>query len=384
MDLKIRLVQDLNDIDPQVWRRLESPDFPFNDLDFFRALDRSGSIGQGTGWQSLYLLAENGAAETIGLLYCFIKQHSFGEYIFDWQWANFYHSNKTPYYPKLLTAVPFTPATGPRVLVDPHAERAGVTTALIGSALQIARSSGLSSYHALFLEDAEQAAFEGLGLSIRHSLQYHWHNQGYRDFQDFLDSLVGKRRRDIKRERERAHGHGLTIEALTGADLKPEHASFMNTLYQATTHKKNAIAYLKPAFFDQAFDTMRDRVLFVLASFRGRPVAGALNFYKGQKLYGRYWGSLEDFADLHFELCYYQTIEFALQRRFSLFEAGAQGEHKVQRGFLPSTTYSAHKLFDARLEQPIIDFISEERYALEAVRKEYSNPFRQHGESKLD
>ncbi|MES2745136.1 MAG: GNAT family N-acetyltransferase [Bdellovibrionota bacterium] len=376
MELKIRLVQSLAEIDPKVWRRLQSPDFPFNDLEFFQALDSSGSIGKGTGWQSLYLLAENQAGVVVGILYCFIKQHSYGEYIFDWQWANFYQAHGASYYPKLLTSIPFTPATGPRILVDPETDSFSVRTGLIAAALELSQKSGLSSYHALFLEKDEQDYFEQRGLSIRHSLQYHWHNQGYRDFQDFLDSLIGKRRRDIVRERKRAQSHGLTIEALTGSDLKPEHASIMNALYQTTTDKKNAIAYLQPGFFDSVFDSMKDRILFVLASDHGRPVAGALNFYKGNKLYGRYWGSLEPFADLHFELCYYQTIDFALRQNLAVFEAGAQGEHKVQRGFLPSTTYSAHKLFDARFAQPIVDFIDDERRALDELRREYSNPYR--------
>ncbi|RZA26118.1 MAG: GNAT family N-acetyltransferase [Proteobacteria bacterium] len=381
MELKIRLVQSLSEIDPKVWRKLQSPDFPFNDLEFFQALDSSGSIGKGTGWQSLYLLAENQAGNVVGILYCFIKQHSYGEYIFDWQWANFYQAHGTPYYPKLLTAIPFTPATGPRILVDPGADSFSVRTGLIAAALEISQKSGLSSYHALFLEKDEQEYFEGRGLSIRHSLQYHWHNQGYRDFQDFLDSLVGKRRRDIVRERKRAQSHGLTIEALTGSDLKPEHAAIMNALYQTTTDKKNAIAYLQPKFFDSVFETMTDNILFVLATDHGRPIAGALNFYKGRKLYGRYWGSLEPFADLHFELCYYQTIDFALRQNLTVFEAGAQGEHKVQRGFLPSTTYSAHKLFDQRFAQPIVDFIDDERRALDELRREYSNPYRQEEKS---
>ena len=374
--LKLTILKSIRDIGREVWQTLESPDFPFNDYEFFAALEDSGSIGKGSGWQPLYLTAEEPGKGIVGLLYAFVKQHSYGEYIFDWQWANFYQSYGIDYYPKLLTAVPFTPATGPRILVAPNADANVVRVTLIQAALEISRQNDLSSFHALFIEEAEAPVFEAAGCSIRHSMQYHWHNQNYRDFQDFLDSMVGKRRRDITRERQRAQSHGLTIECLTGAALKPEHAVIMESLYQTTTDKKNAIAYLQSGFFEQVFKTMADRIVLVLASRGSQAVAGALNFQKGQKLYGRYWGGLEHYQDLHFELCYYQTIDYALRHGIQTFEAGAQGEHKIQRGFMPSLTYSAHKLFDHRLARPIEAFVLEEKAAIASTMLAMTSPFK--------
>lgn len=377
--LKIRLVKTLDEVGESRWRSLESEDFPFNDFNFFKALADSGSIGRGSGWDAHYLLAEDEAGTLLGLLYTFVKTHSYGEYIFDWQWANFYRVNGEHYYPKLMTAVPFTPATGPRILLSSNCDGEVVTSALIQSALEISRRAGLSSYHALFMTEGETSLFERNGMAVRHSLQYHWHNPNlkYRHFEDFLESLVGKRRRDIQRERKRAQSHGLSIRKLSGESLQEDHADIMESLYRRTTDKKNAIAYLQPDFFRAVFKSMSNRILFVLAEKDGVPVAGALNFFKGKKLYGRYWGSHEDFADLHFELCYYQTIEFALEQRFEVFEAGAQGEHKIQRGFLPSLTYSAHKIFDPRFELAITNFIREERAALLELKNEFSSPYRQ-------
>ena len=376
MELKIRLVESIQAIGIENWRMIESPDFPFNDFEFHAALEESRCVGKGTGWQPLYIVCEDYKGDLLGAMCAYVKQHSYGEYIFDWQWANFFDAHGVDYYPKLLTAVPFTPATGPRILLRKDADPGIVRSALISSALDISQRSGLSSYHALFIEASECDAFRAHSLRIRHSIQYHWQNLDYRDFQDFLDSLIGKRRRDILRERARAQSHGLSIRTLTGEDLTQEHARTMEKLYQTTTDKKNAIAYLQPQFFEQIFQTMKDRIVMILAMRGDEPVAAALNFYKGQKLYGRYWGSHSHYADLHFELCYYQTIDFAVQKGLQTFEAGAQGEHKVQRGFRPSLTYSAHAIFDARLAAPIESFIEGEKAAINVAIGEYSSPFK--------
>jgi predicted N-acyltransferase len=358
MDYK--LASTIQDIDEKVWHGLESPDFPFFDYAFLKALEDSGSIGRGTGWDPIYLQSwdDEGLA---GVLCSFVKTHSYGEYIFDWEWARFYQRFHRPYYPKLLHAAPFTPATGPRILLRAGADAVRTRERLIQFSLQLAVQARLSSVHALFIPDAEGTAFQEQGFAQRHSLQYHWRNQGYRDFQDYLDSFVGKRRRDIQRERQRVQTHALEFQWLTGKDLTPEHGTLMEQLYLTTAEKKDAIPYLRPGFFEQVFSSMADRILLVLASKDGRPVAGALNFFKGHTLFGRYWGSLETFTDLHFELCYYQTIEFAIQKRLELFEAGAQGEHKIQRGFRPSLTRSAHRILDPDLREPIERFIAEER-----------------------
>ncbi len=373
--MNIRLVQSIAEFGAEGWRPFEDPDFPFLDYPFLLALETSGSIGPRTGWQPVYIACEE-EGQLLGVLVSYVKQHSYGEYIFDWQWANFYQAHGEDYYPKLLTAVPFTPATGPRVLVRAGADGDLITNVLIASALEIAQRSELSSYHVLFLEERETEGFLREGFFSRHSMQYHWYNEGYRSFQQFLDALVGKRRRDITRERERVRAHGLKIERLTGQDLTEEHAAIMERFYRATTDKKNAIAYLQPGFFAEVFRTMPSRILLVLASKDGEPVAGALNFFKGGKLFGRHWGSLESYADLHFELCYYQTIDFAIERGLKLFEAGAQGEHKVQRGFKPSLTFSVHKIFDPRFSRPIEAYVKEEAAAIAEAMAAMTSPFK--------
>lgn len=370
-------VRSVRDIGPAAWQALESPDFPFTDYAFLEALESSGSVGGESGWMPLY----EGISDAQGLAalsFSYVKSHSYGEYIFDWEWARFYQRYQKPYYPKLLHAVPFTPATGPRFLLRPGAAAEPLREALIAASLDMAEKNHLSSVHSLFITDEEQSAYEQKGFAIRHSLQYHWRNQGYRDFRDYLDSFVGKRRRDIQRERQRVEASGLTIRHLTGTDLKPEHGDLMEELYLATAEKKEAIPYLREGFFRRVFQTMADRILLVIAEQDGKAVAGALNFFKGSSLFGRYWGSLADFQNLHFELCYYQTIDFAIARGLKLFEAGAQGEHKIQRGFRPSLTLSAHRILDPVFRAPIEKFVLDEQLMIrEALRElDGKSPFK--------
>jgi predicted N-acyltransferase len=375
MDYKLN--SSIQDIGEAAWQKLEAEDFPFFDYPFLKALEDTGSIGGSSGWDPIYLQGwdDQGLA---GVVCAYVKSHSYGEYIFDWEWARFFKRFQRPYYPKLLYAAPFTPATGPRVLLRPDAEAQRVRERLIQFSLQLAVQGRLSSVHALFISDAERLAFQEQGFALRHSLQYHWRNQGYRDFQDYLDSFVGKRRRDIQRERQKVLTHGLQFQLLTGADLKPEHGTLMEKLYLTTAEKKDAIPYLAEGFFERIFSSMADRILLVLASKGDKPVAAALNFFKGQTLFGRYWGSFEHFQDLHFELCYYQTIEFAIQKRLKLFEAGAQGEHKIQRGFRPSLTLSAHRIMDPNLREPIELFIQDERQMIQEaiVELDRKSPFK--------
>lgn len=375
--MEYKLCSSIEEIGAMTWKGLEAPDFPFFDYPFLKALEDSGSIGGRSGWDPIYLQAWDDVG-LAGVLCGYVKSHSYGEYIFDWEWARFFQRFHRPYYPKLLHAAPFTPATGPRVLTRPGTDARLIRDRLIQFSLQLAVKGQLSSDHALFIPEEECIAFQEQGFTIRHSLQYHWRNQGYRDFQDYLETFVGKRRRDIQRERQRVAGHGLRIQLLTGADLKPEHGALMEQLYLTTAEKKDAIPYLSEGFFEQVFGSMSDRILFVLASREDQPVAGALNFFKGRTLFGRYWGSFESYQDLHFELCYYQTIEFAIQKRLELFEAGAQGEHKIQRGFRPSLTRSAHRILDPNLREPIERFIQDERQMIQAAIEELDrkSPFK--------
>jgi uncharacterized protein len=362
------------------WRAIEPPDFPFFDLEFLRALERSGSVGGASGWEPVYLVCRDGE-RLLGALPLYLKTDSYGEYVFDWEWARAYRDHGLPYYPKLVAAVPFTPATGPKLLVHldaGEAERAAVTRALLGATRELAGELRVSSSHALFLPERELADFTEHGFAVRHSLQFHWHNRGYGSFSDYLEALTSKRRRQIMRERRQLEG--LTVERLTGEALEAEHAALMYRFYLGTYDRKWGFPYLTGSFFSEVFRTMRDRVLFVVARDEPtkRPVAGALFFFKGRSLYGRYWGAVEERRNLHFELCYYQGIEFAIERRLDLFEAGAQGEHKLTRGFLPTLTYSAHEIRHPGFRHAIERYIAEEKELLAGTLAEYArhDPYR--------
>ena len=360
--MRIERIFGIEEAAEAAWRALESSDFPFFDFEFLRALERSGSIGGTSGWSPVYLVCKD-KGRVLGALCLYLKTNSYGEYIFDWGWAQAYREHGLSYYPKLVAAVPFTPATGPKLLVRPDADHVAVTRTLLDAARKLGDELGVSSSHALFLPEWELDEFAKRGFAIRHSLQFHWRNRGYGAFSDYLSALEGKRRRQIARERRQLEGEGLTIERLTGEALSHEHAAVMYRFYTGTLDRKWGAPYLTRAFFVEVFRTMRDRILLVLARDRrtGRPMAGALNFFKGPSLYGRYWGASEGRRNLHFELCYYQAIEFAIERRLALFEAGAQGEHKLARGFLPSLTYSAHEIRHPQFKRAIEQYIESEK-----------------------
>ena len=364
--MRVERLSGIEQVDTAAWRALELPDFPFFDFEFLRALERSGSIGGASGWSPVYLVCE-GRGRLLGALPLYLKMDSYGEYIFDWGWAQAYRQHGLSYYPKLVAAVPFTPATGSKLLVRPDVEdHAAVTRALLDEVRRLGDERDVSSSHALFLPEEELDEFTQRGFAVRHSLQFHWRNRGYDVFSDYLDALVSKRRRQISRERRQLEGEGLEIERLTGEDLSSEQATLMYRFYLATYDRKWGNPYLTRAFFEEVFRTMKDRILLVLARDQrtDRPVAGALNFFKGRNLYGRYWGTVEGRRNLHFELCYYQAIEFAIERGLKLFEAGAQGEHKLARGFLPSLTYSAHEIRHPGFRRAIERYIADEREML--------------------
>jgi predicted N-acyltransferase len=377
--MRVERLSSIGQVDGSEWRALEPPDFPFFDLEFLRALERSGSIGPASGWTPVYLVCKDGG-RALGALPLYLKTDSYGEYIFDWSWAEAYRRHGLPYYPKLVAAVPFTPATGPKLLVRPGlgsgagVPSAAVTRTLLDAARELGEELRVSSSHALFLPEEELGEFARRGFAVRHSLQFHWRNRGYGAFSDYLGALTSKRRRQVARERRQLGGEGLAIERLTGEALGPEHAAIMHRFYLGTFDRKWGYPYLTGAFFKEVFRTMRDRVLLVLARDEKtrRPVAGALNFFKGGALYGRYWGAAEERRNLHFELCYYQAIEFAIERGIPLFEAGAQGEHKLARGFLPTLTYSAHEIRHPGMGRAIERYIEEERELIADAISEYA------------
>ena len=368
--MRVERNSSISRVDESDWRDIEPPDFPFFDYEFLLALERSRSVGRRTGWSPVYLICRDGD-RIVGAMPLYLKTDSYGEYVFDWAWANAYHEHGMPYYPKLVSAVPFTPATGPKLLVSPGADRDSVAKALLDAVGDLADESGVSSSHALFLPERELGVFEERGFAIRHSLQFHWRNRGYDAFPDYLDAMISKRRRQVARERRQLEG--VEIERLTGEDLRPEHASLMYGFYVDTYDRKWGSPYLTKGFFQEVFHTMRDRTMLSIArdELTRRPVAGSLFFYKGDALFGRYWGAIKDVRNLHFELCYYQGIEFAVERGMSLFEAGAQGEHKLARGFLPAVMYSAHEIRHPAFRRAIENYIAEEREMVSYELAEY-------------
>jgi predicted N-acyltransferase len=336
---------------------------PFTTYRFLRALEESRSVGTGTGWQPRYLSARKDG-QVIAVAPLYVKSHSQGEYIFDHNWAHAYERAGGRYYPKLQIAVPFTPATGRRFLTRPGHEAEGMA-ALVQGAVRMAAENRLSSLHVTFCTEAEARAGAALGLMPRASQQFHWEDRGFGSFDGFLASLSSRKRKMIRKERAEAQGFGGEIVALTGAEIKAEYWDHFWAFYQDTGSRKWGQPYLTRAFFDRAHATMREDMLLVLAIRQGRPVAGALNFIGRDTLYGRYWGCTEHHPFLHFELCYYQAIDWALSHGLSRVEAGAQGEHKLARGYLPVVTHSLHWVLDAGFRDAIARYLAAEREAVD-------------------
>lgn len=332
---------------------------PFTTHRFLRALEVSGSVGPGTGWSPRpAVLRLDG--RLVGAAPVYVKGNSQGEYIFDHSWAEAWTRAGGRYYPKLQIAVPFTPATGARFL-GPAESRAALARTL----QSVCQENGLSSAHATFCTQTEAEALADQGWLHRVTEQFHWQSRGYGSFDDFLSDLSSRKRKMIRKEREGALASGLKVQRLTGADLRPEHWDAFWTFYQDTGGRKWGRPYLTRAFFDEIHRTMADDVLLVLAFDGDRPVAGALNFIGRETLYGRYWGCVEDHPFLHFELCYYQAIDWAIAAGLTRVEAGAQGEHKLARGYLPSAVHSAHWITDASFRRAVADYLESERRAID-------------------
>ncbi|MCR9110596.1 GNAT family N-acetyltransferase [Marivita sp. XM-24bin2] len=335
---------------------------PFTTYRFLKALEDSGSVGAGTGWDPRYMTAEmDGRIIACAPLYA--KSHSQGEYIFDHNWAHAWERAGGRYYPKLQIAVPFTPATGRRFLTQPGFEAEGIS-ALIQGAVQVASENKLSSLHITFCTEAEAIAGEQIGLLRRRTQQYHWENRDYSDFDGFLAELSSRKRKTIRKERARAQGFGGTIHHFTGDQIEPEHWDAFWTFYQDTGARKWGTPYLTRKFFDIAQERLRDDILLVLAERDGQWIAGALNVIGRDTLYGRYWGCIEDHPCLHFELCYYQAMDYAISHGLTRVEAGAQGEHKLARGYLPVYTHSLHWVGDPGFSDAIARYLEAETQAV--------------------
>ena len=365
--IEIAAHPDLSDISEADWDACANPSGgrpldPFTTYQFLNALEDSGSVGAGSGWQPRYLTASQDG-QIIAAAPLYAKGHSQGEYIFDFNWAQAYENAGGRYYPKLQIAVPFTPATGRRFLTKPGFEQIGMS-ALIQGAVQIAAENELSSFHTTFCTEAEAIAGEAMGLLSRVSQQYHWVNQDYPDFDGFLASLSSRKRKAIRKERAKALEFSGEIQILTGDDIQPEHWDDFWRFYQDTGNRKWGTPYLTREFFDIAHETMRDDLLLILAEKDGEAIAGALNFIGAETLFGRYWGCSEHHPFLHFEVCYYQAIEFAINNGMTRVEAGAQGEHKLARGYLPVATHSIHWFRDTGFRNAIAQYLDAERKAV--------------------
>ncbi|WP_457649380.1 GNAT family N-acetyltransferase [Profundibacter sp.] len=361
--IEIRILSSLADIPADDWDACAGADDPFTSYRFLRALEDSGSVGAGTGWQPRNLTAWLDG-DLIAAAPCYAKSHSQGEYVFDHSWADAYMRAGGRYYPKLQIAVPFTPVTGRRLLVRDGFSQVG-QAALIQGAVQLAAENGLSSLHVTFCTQAEAEAGKAMGLMHRTGSQFHWVNDGYDSFDSFLASLSSRKRKNLRRERRQAQDFGGTIHMLTGDQITPEHMATFWEFYQDTGARKWGTPYLTRAFFDIAHETLCDNILLVMAERNGRWVAGALNFIGADTLYGRYWGCTEHHPALHFELCYYRAIDFAIEQGLGRVEAGAQGEHKLARGYLPVATHSLHWIADEGFRGAVAQFLEHEREAVD-------------------
>ena len=361
----VRVATSMAEIDAAEWDACANPDparfNPFVSHAFLNALEEAGTIGRRTGWLPQHLVLEGPDGGVAGAMPCYLKSHSRGEYVFDWGWADAYERAGGSYYPKLLSAGPFTPVPGPRLLVPSGPDREEREQTLAAAAITLAQRLSVSSLHITFPTEEEWRRLPELGFLQRTDQQFHWHNEGYSSFDDFLASLASRKRKTVRKERAQALAPDITIEHLTGADISEEHWDAFFDFYLDTGSRKWGRPYLNRRFFSLLGEAMADKCLLVMAKRRGRYVAGALNLIGGDCLYGRYWGAVEDHPFLHFELCYYQAIAYAIAHGLSRVEAGAQGEHKLARGYMPVPTYSLHWIADPNFRRAVARYLEEER-----------------------
>jgi predicted N-acyltransferase len=370
--MKIAVCDSLAAVAADQWDALVGPDHnPFLRHAFLAGLERHGCVGERWGWLPRHLLAWQGE-RLMGALPLYLKDNSYGELVFDWSWADAYQRAGLAYYPKLVSAVPYTPATGPRLLLAPDAP-ADLARQLLEHALEQARSLGCSSLHVLF-PDAEQTAFlHGHGMLRRAGTQFHWFNRGYRDFDDFLDGFTAEKRKKLKRERRRVREQGVSLELHEGRDIGDAEWAAFHRFYAGTFDKRGGYATLSDAFFRSLSETMPGQVVLVMARHEGRYVAGALSFRGSDALYGRHWGCEAEFNSLHFEACYYVGLDYCIEHGLSRFEPGAQGEHKVGRGFEPVPTWSTHWLAHGGFSEAVARYLAHEEAAIEEYMRELAD-----------
>ncbi|WP_020410855.1 GNAT family N-acetyltransferase [Hahella ganghwensis] len=379
-NLTVSLCDSLDQVDRESWNRLNHSGNPFCRYEFLAAMETSRSVTASTGWQPRHLLLWDGHAQLVGAIPTYLKSHSYGEYVFDWAWADAYHRHGLEYYPKLLSAIPFTPSVGPRLLLADNLPPEDAYKNIVAAIQKELVDKGLSGWHLLF-PDTQSKGLENAHPQLlrRQGTQFHWHNRDYKSFEDFLGQLTSRKRKNIRKERRRVSEAGVSLHWYEGKDISDQILKDFYPFYQMTYYKRGQNPYLTPQFFKLLREQMPENMLILMAEYSGRPVAGSLFFKDDNTLYGRYWGCVEDFDQLHFECCYYQGIDYAIEHHLRMFDAGAQGEHKILRGFEPVPTYSLHWIQHPQFRHAIADFLRQEKEGVEAYMADASTilPYRQ-------
>jgi predicted N-acyltransferase len=366
--LSLQVLDSAGALSAADWERLRGDDYPFLRRDFLLGLETSGCTDAESGWQPAHLCLREGD-RVLALLPSYLKSHSYGEYVFDWAWADAWRRMGRDYYPKLVSAIPFTPATGPRLLHDPHLERGRLWTLLAEQMPGLAQRLDVSSWHVLFPDEGSAAELAAAGLHTRHQVQFHWRNRGYRDFDDFLDAFASRKRKALRRERRRVEEQGLSLTMRDGRELQADDWATFHRFYQMTYAKRSGHGgYLSREFFTEVAPGLGEQVVMAIAEDGDRPVAGALYFRDSTTLYGRYWGCIREYDCLHFEACYYQGIDYCIREGLQRFDPGAQGEHKIQRGFEPTITRSCHWVAHPELHRAIGEYTRDEQAHIERYR----------------
>tara|TARA_B110000444_G_scaffold254079_1_gene285988 strand:- start:1790 stop:2962 length:1173 start_codon:yes stop_codon:yes gene_type:complete len=383
-NLNVQFHNSIADIDSEDWNSLFGKDYPFTRHEFLLALERSGCTDKKSGWQPFHLVLFDDNNKAIAALVIFLKGHSYGEYIFDWSWADAYHRSGKQYYPKLLSAIPFTPATGPRIgfssEVKTASDRQKIIAVLAQAIIQHAEEAEISSWHILYPNLEAATEFVKADLPLRHSSQFHWFNDNFGSFDEFLSTFNSRKRKNLKRERRRVEEQGVILDVIEGTDISSKNWEAFYHFYQITYAKRSGHGgYLNQSFFSEIATTMPDQIIMVLARRDSENIAGALYFRSSDTLFGRYWGCIEEVDCLHFEACYYQGIEYCIKNRLSKFDPGAQGEHKIQRGFRPVKTYSNHWIADPNFRKAVVNFTQKEAVQIDAYIQDASTylPFKE-------
>ena len=359
--MKIEFLDTIERIDKNDWNKLVRKKYPFLNYEFLKALEITKCVSPEEGWTPLHIVVSEKDI-VLAIMPLYVKTDSQGEFIFDWSWADAYYRNGLEYYPKLVSSIPFTPASGPRLVIADERRSEEIIKAVSSALKKISEDNNFSSVHILLAEKKEIDLYSNEDFSLRTSYSFHWFNKEYKNFDNFLEDMTSRQRKNIKKERTKISQQGIKMKKISGHEITEDMLEIFYKFYQVTYLKRGMRGYLNLEFFKKIVNKMPESILMVLAqNSSGEYVAGALNFYDEEKLYGRYWGCLEEYDSLHFETCYYQGIEFCIKEKLKSFDPGVQGEHKIKRGFCPIETFSAHWIKDVRFKEAIDDFLSRER-----------------------